>query len=204
MRKIRCPRCAVINMEGFTTFPYCAACGTHLPETSTEESRLLWRRPLSATLWATVVGLGILAVALSSTRFFESRPAADANIVLHGRAPRNALVGAIVTVRLTLDQAQNTTARRATSKSPFTLRVPVNVFHAFRLQSIQPAPERRDQRGTAYYFYYTSLSPDAVIHVRLVPLRPGAHPFTARVFGRSELHPQTTNQYRTVITAVHP
>lgn len=204
MRKIRCPRCAVINMEGFTTFPYCAACGTHLPETTTEESRLLWRRPLSATLWATVVGLGILAVALSATRFFDSRPAADADIVLHGRAPRNAPVGAVVTVRLMLDQTETVTARRTTAAAPFTLRVPANVFRAFRLQSIRPAPQRRDQRGNAYYFYYTSLSPDAVIQVRLVPLRPGAHQFVARVFGRSELHPQTTNQYRTVITAVHP
>jgi hypothetical protein len=202
MRKIRCPRCAVINMEGFTTFPYCAACGTRLPDTHDEHSHVGWRRPLRSALWAAIIGCAVLGLALYATNFFESTPtAADtSSLVLYGRAPRTAPVGEEIQVPIVLDRASVTMGGRNLNYEAITLRLPRDLFDSFELRSLQPSPVKLEKRGNGYYYYYSSLPPDAIIHVTLLPLRTGVLEISAKMFSGSELQGSSNNEFQTFVT----
>jgi hypothetical protein len=198
MRKIRCPRCAVINMEEFTTFPFCAACGTRLPDARADESRIAWRRPIRSTLWAAIIGCSVLVLALSATNFFEARPNPSTSVQFQTQVPEIVQMGDVVSFRIRLDHKSDG-VWVPNGFENITLRLPREVFQNFRLGSIQPAPDHSEKRGNAYYYYYTSLPLDTTIEIRMSPLRPGNLRLSAKMFGGIELPEEDHNQFSAVI-----
>lgn len=199
MRKIRCPRCAVINMEGFTTFPYCAACGTRLPDSHDDHSGMAWRRPLRSTLWAAIIGCAVLGLALYATNFFESAPKGSSSLVLYGRAPRIAHVGEQFQVPLVLDRARGATTERTANLQDITLRLPRDLFKNFQLHSVQPVPDRLEQRGNGHYYHYTMLPNDGFIRVTLLPLRAGVFEVSAKILSGTQLQGDRDNEFQALV-----
>ncbi len=200
MRKIRCPRCAVINMEGFTTFPYCAACGTRLPDLHDDHSAMAWRRPLRSTLWAAIIGCAVLGLALYATNFFESVPrSGTSSVELEGSAPSTAELGEPFAVAIVLGRSPKAMAGRHSNFEDIILRLPRDLSKNFEVRSLQPAPERLEKRGNGHYYYYSSLPPDAIIQMMLFPLRVGKFEISAKMFTGSELQ-EKKNEFRTSVT----
>jgi hypothetical protein len=196
-------------MEGFTTFPYCAACGTRLPDTHDEHSHLGWSRPLRSTLWAAIIGCAVLGLALYATNFFESTPTAGtSSLVVYGRAPRMARVGEQIQVPIVLDRPPSVIGAHSGDYKDVTLRLPHDLFENFELRSLQPVPDSAEKRGNGLYYYYSSLPPDAIIRITMLPLRAGVFEVSAKVFSGSELQDNSTkklqgdisNEFQTKVT----
>jgi hypothetical protein len=202
MRKIRCPRCAVINMEGFTTFPYCAACGTLLPDAANRDQRGAWRRPLRSTLWATVIGGTVLALALSATHFFEAPQAGNAALVVYGRAPRTITVGESFSIQLMLDRSKEGISAPNIPFKNLTVRLPDELLRNFRLRSVQPPPDAVEQRGNGHYYEYLSLPADAVIQISLVSRNQGLFGVPLRVLSDGDIQTEKSNEYYAVINVL--
>jgi hypothetical protein len=199
MRKIRCPRCAVINMEGFTTFPYCAACGTRLPDLHDDHLALAWRRPLRSTLWAAIIGCAVLGLALYATNFFESAPKGASSLVLSGPMPIMARVGERFEVPLVLERAPAAMTQREANLQDVTLRLPRDLFQKFRLHSLQPVPDRLEQRGTGHYYHYAVLPADGIIRVTLIPLRVGVFRISSKIISGTQLQGDRKNVFETSV-----
>jgi hypothetical protein len=203
MRKIRCPRCAVINMEGFTTFPYCAACGTRLPDSHDERTHVAWARPLRSTLWAAIIGCAVLGLALYATNFFEAAPNSDtSSLKIRGSAPRTARVGEQTLVSIFLSGASGVRAGRNLNYEDMKLRLPRDLFKNFELRSLEPAPDNVEKRGNGHYYHYSSLPHDSLIQVTLLPLKAGVFRISAEIFGGNELQNNKDHKFEESITVI--
>ena len=108
MKKIVCPRCGVVNLEKFVTFPHCAGCSALLPNARAPRRASVWRRPLRAGFWAGLVGIamaGAVALSFSPSETRESHE--PQKLIVYAQLARQARLGEVVVCQLGIDSAGN-------------------------------------------------------------------------------------------------
>lgn len=185
MKKIRCPQCAVINLEKFVTFPYCAGCGALLPQAPAAGTPVtLWRRPLGPLLWVTAIGCAVGGLVAVSTSFNRTSPE-PGHIIIYGQAPQSTPLHGLLTLRLTVDTIESPTARDKMLLD-VKLRLTDQWLHQFRFVSLLPPPDAVTSRGSGHYYHYKSLARDTPLKLTLRALQPGAHRLKAVIYAQQQ------------------
>ena len=138
MKKIVCPRCGVVNLEKFVTFPHCAGCSALLPGAREPQRASIWRRPLRVGFWASLVGIALAgAVALS---FSVSEPGEPQQLILYAQLPRQARLGEVLVCRLGIDSV-GSGGREAASLNEVSWRLARSNERDWSVVSVSPAPD---------------------------------------------------------------
>jgi hypothetical protein len=189
MQKIRCPRCAVINLEKFVTFPRCAGCGGLLPGARSGSNAAplapVWRRPLAAVLWASVVGCVVMGLVVAVS-MFEERPNAPGEIAINGPLRRSAQVDGLVTLQLTVDILERPTLQASRPLQNVRIRFPQDFFRKFRFMSLDPLPDDVVLQGRGHYFEYNSLPREAQLRLTVRARQAGTYELNAKVYAQGE------------------
>ena len=193
MKKVRCPRCGVINLEKFVTFPYCAGCGALLPPVP-ETTLPLWRRPLKPLFWVTTVGCAAAAL-LAATMSFKSAPPEPGHIIIYGLIPHYTTVGRQITLRLTVDTIESPTAHDQVLNN-VRLRLAGQWLKKFKMIAIDPSPDDTTVGGSARYFHFQSLTRNTPLKLTVQALQPGHHRLKAVIYADQ----QYPGEYRSSIT----
>lgn len=185
MHKIHCPRCGVINLEGFVTYPQCAGCGSTLPQPHTERIPF-WKRPLNVWLWVILFGGALVALLAVVT---ELRPPRDENeaILFYGVASRRGSVGEIVTLAFNAEVPSQAGLLANKTLREVKLRLPLRVFKSLRFVSISPKPDAMTVSGSSRYFIYKSLPQDTSLTLRLRAALSGRHKVRATLYASDYL-----------------
>lgn len=171
MKKVRCPRCYVVNLERFVTFPYCAGCGARLPTGDGEAAaHSAWRRPLGVALWTSLFGVTLLAL-FAAVRVFEVPLSRTPDVSATGSAPHRVVVGDEFALRLNIEAAEGT--KRNQKLRAMQLRVLQSSLEDLTLLEIQPPPDAIVDRGNARYLEYSTFSADHTVNLRLRATQPG-------------------------------
>ncbi len=179
MRKIRCPNCAVVNLEKFITYPHCAGCGALLAETGPRKLPwAAWRRPVGPILWATIVG-GAVATAVASLMLLDARRISQGKIALYGQVQRRIELGSTLSLALVPDTID---AKSITAFKDVTLRFDKKFLHDFQITGSQPKLQRPSTLGKGEYFALGQLPRDGQINVQFKALRRGEHKLRATVY----------------------
>lgn len=194
MQKIRCPRCAVINLEKFVTFPRCAGCGVLLPETGSSPTLALWRRPVGSLLWASVVGCVAMGLVIVAT-VFEETPPPLGQLVVYGQGPRAARVGGLLVFRLTVDAVEEASLREGRSLKNVSLRLPRDFFKKFRFVSLDPSPDEVTRSGFGRYFHYQTLPRETRLRLVVRAQQAGQYRLIASLLAEG----RSPAQYRSTI-----
>lgn len=173
MQKIRCPRCGVVNLEKYLTFPQCAGCGSTLPVPKSSKPSF-FRRELHAILW--VLGIGGVAAALILAFDYLSTPSeSNARLFIYGSASRQVALQQTVVVTMTLDAVAETRAQRRQPLQNVKMRLPRTLGNAFAFVSLDPPPDEILITNGGRYLNYDSLPRETVLRLRLFALKPGRH-----------------------------
>lgn len=141
MKKIVCPRCGVVNLDKFVTFPHCAGCSALLPGAREPQRASIWRRPLRAGFWASLVGIALAgAVALS---FSASEPGEPRQLIVYAQLPRQARVGEVLVCRLGIDSLSSG-GRQAAILREVSWRLARSSEREWSVVSVSPAPDAPD------------------------------------------------------------
>lgn len=184
MNKIVCGVCGLVNLDKFVTYPHCAGCGAHLPQ-MTPQAVGVWRRPVRAPMWATVIGLccvalGVLGFAVTrETRRVEEKP-----LVVYVGVPRRMSLGQNAIVRLQLDTVEGDSGASSAPFGAVRLRLPGQTFRDFQVLSISPPPTSRSIAGSGRYFGWDELRLDQPIRLLLRPRRDGELRLSLMLFAR--------------------
>ena len=171
MKKVRCPRCYVVNLERFVTFPYCAGCGARLPIGESETAiHSAWRRPLGVLLWTSLFGVTLLGLFVA-VRVFEVPLSRAPDVSATGSAPRRVVVGEEFALRINLEAAEGT--KRNQTLRAMQLRVLQSSLENLTLLEIQPPPDAIVNRGRARYFEYSAFKASDSVRLKLRATRPG-------------------------------
>lgn len=173
MNKVVCEECGLVNLDKFVTFPHCAGCGAHLPQTM-PTAVAFWRRPVRAPMWATIIGLccvGLGVLGLAVTR--ETRRVEEKALVVYAAVPRRISLGQIAVVRLQLDTVEGDSGASSTPFGAVRLRLPGQMFRDFEVLSISPSPTSRSTAGSGRYFMWDELGLDQPISLLVRPRRSG-------------------------------
>lgn len=175
MKKVVCPACGLINLERFVTFPHCAGCGAKLSEQPVPRASV-WRRPVGAPLWATIIGLccaGLGVLGILTAR--ETRRVEEKQLRAYVQLPRRVVVGRRTFLRIALDTTESA-APNADDAAPFEdvrLRFPRDLFENFALIKIWPAPDAITNAGSGRYFHFRRLAREQTLGILLRPRRAG-------------------------------
>lgn len=181
MRKIRCPNCAVVNLERFITYPHCAGCGALLADIGPRKRRwAAWKRPVGPILWATVVG-GAVAIAAASLMLIDARHVSQGKIALYGQVQRRIEMGGTLSLSLALDTIDT---KSISAFKEVTLRLDKRFLRDFRVTGSQPALRSPSIVGNGEYFALGEMPPDGQITVQFKALHPGEHILRATVYAR--------------------
>jgi hypothetical protein len=184
MKKIRCPRCGVINLEKFVTYPHCAGCGSVLPEvTEAAEHLPIWRRPLGPLLWVTVIAGAVVALVVAAT-MFERPPVELGRVVVYGRAVRNLSLDRELTIYLALDTMDAMPTQQNEMLNDVSLRLSREILEKFEFVSIAPPPDNVLRAGTGRYLLYDALPRETQVELTLRPREVGIHTISISVFAR--------------------
>lgn len=180
MQKIRCPRCGVVNLEKFITYPHCAGCGSTLP--APRESPLpFWQRPLGASLWVSVIGIAMIGIVIA-TSFLYSPPENEAQLVIYGNTSRRIQLQQTVIVNLTIDAvSQNSSQQRAPLQN-VKVRLPRTLFKKFAFVSLEPKPDTITSTFGGRYFQYDFLPRETTLKLRLYARSVGQQRARAAVY----------------------
>lgn len=182
MQKLRCPRCGVINLEKFVTYPQCAGCGSTLPQ-PVELRVAFWRRRMSSWMWMALVG-GALTGLLIAVSLLQAPVETNEAVILYGHAARRGAVGDTVVLTLTADAIPS---RRNETLRDVRLRLPLEIFQTLRLISISPQPDEMTISGSSRYFSYRFLPRETNISLRLRAVAPGSQRFRATLYAAEHL-----------------
>ena len=173
MQKIRCPRCGVVNLEKFLTYPQCAGCGGTLPVPKTSAAPF-WKRPLGVLWWIPLIGGAIIGLVVAAS--FLTVPVEDnARILIYGNASRRVVVNQTVVVTMTLDAVAETRAQRRAPLQNVKLRLPRSLFKNFAFVSLDPQPDEVLMTSGGRYLQYRELPREAALRLRLYALHPGRY-----------------------------
>lgn len=185
MRKIRCPQCAVINLEGFITFPNCAGCGMRLPELPPHQEKA-WRRPLRTALWTTFIGGLVTFLAMLTIKTLEPPTVEAPSVFLTARRARDAQVGHPVSLSLGMELSGAPPGRQDEHRA-LKLRVPREFFREFSFVSLEPAPDSNETRGGGRYFFYDKIASGTHLRFSLMPLRAGRFNMKVRLYAKNQI-----------------
>ena len=177
MKKVVCPACGMVNLERFITFPHCAACGARLSDAAPPRVPF-WKRPLSAPLWATTLGLccaGLGVAGILVAR--ETRRLEEKRMVVYAQIPRRLSVGEVGVLRFGLDGIETPSGGRE-GFDDINLRLPAALLQNFVLVSISPPPRVRTARGAGLYFDFGRMENDQPLSISLRARRAGTHRLT--------------------------
>lgn len=184
MKKIRCPRCGVINLEKFVTYPHCAGCGSMLPQSSEATDNLpVWRRPLGPVLWVTVIAGAVVGLVVAAT-MFEKAPAELGRVIVYGRAARTIKVDSNLVINLTFDVFNNLPTQNNEMLQDVRLRLSRGTLDKFEFISLSPPPDNFLRVGTGRYFQYHTLPRDTLLQLTLRPRQLGTHSISVGVYAR--------------------
>jgi len=181
MKKIRCARCGVVNLEGFVTYPNCAGCGAALSTDEPQVSLPFWRRPVGPPIWASVLGGAVLSLILLATRGVERAPENLSRIKMVVKTPRSVRAGAVFMVAFRVDVIGADSRNEETSIRGVRLRLERELFQRFAYVSLHPPPDSISDLGTGRYFDYASLARGARLQLKLRAVRLGRQEFAARI-----------------------
>ena len=201
MKKIRCPRCGVINLEKFVTYPHCAGCGSMLPQTSdTTEHLPVWRRPLGPVLWVTVIAGAVVGLVIAAT-MFERTPVEFDQVVIYGQAARNLTLGKEFVIYLTLDAFDSVAAQHNEVLKDVSLRLEQNTLEKFEFVSLDPSPDTVLRSGTGRYLRYNTLPRETPLQLTMRPRQTGIHSISIKVFA---LDHDPSAPYNTTVRVLPP
>jgi hypothetical protein len=173
MQKIRCPRCGVVNLEKFLTYPRCAGCGSTLPAPATAPAPF-WKRSFGAQLW--IPFLGVALVALVAMASLLTPPEEDkAQLLIYGNAARRVAVEQTVILTMTLDAVAQTRLQHRSDLQNVKLRLPQALFKDFAFVALEPAPDETLKTNGGRYFQYASLPRESTLRLRLYARRAGRY-----------------------------
>lgn len=172
MQKIRCPRCGVVNLEKFLTYPQCAGCGSTLP--APKPAAPYWKRPLGALLWVPLVG-AVFAGLVTATSLLISPEENNARVIIYGNASRRVAVNQTVVVTMTLDTVAETRLQRRAPLQNVKLRLPQTLFENFAFVSLEPRPDETLKTPGGRFLQYRELPRETMLRLRLYALNPGRH-----------------------------
>lgn len=179
MRKIRCPHCAVINLEKFVTFPHCAGCGALLnKETPSRPQWTAWRRPLGPILWATV--LCCAAVAAVGAAMMLRRPAAMGQMAVYAQTMRTVPLNGTMQLSLTVDTIEDTTRGNSMLRD-VRVRLDREFLKKFTVVKVTPVPLSEMKSGRGHYFVFGQIPRETPINFQFKTLRAGRHELKASV-----------------------
>lgn len=171
MQKIRCPRCGVVNLEKFLSYPHCAGCGSTLP-TPDAAPTLFWKRSFGAWLWVPLIG-GALIALVGAASFLAPSSSDESRLLVYGNAVRRINVEQTVVLSMTLDAIAQSRSQRRTDLQNVKLRLPQALFADFAFVSLDPSPDETFQTNGGRYFQYTSLPRETTLQLRLYARHPG-------------------------------
>lgn len=180
MQKIRCPRCGVVNLEKFVTFPQCAGCGSTLAAES-EAALPFWKRPLGSLWWVGVIG-GAIVLLLTVASFFTALPENEARLLIYGNASRRIELRQTAVITMTLDALAETAAQRRAPLRNVKVRLPRKLFKSLAFVSLDPKPDMLSSTAGGRYFHYQSLPRESVLQLRLYAVAAGKHRVRADVY----------------------
>lgn len=186
MKKIRCARCSVVNLEGFVSFPYCVACGALLAVDNEEEKLPVWRRPMRTAVWTSLLGLAILLVAVVAANGLRHDVEDEAHIIV--LTPRQTQVRAGEPFLMRLRVEAMDPAGRA-SDEPLRgvrLRIVLKTLRRFQLVEIMPTPDEEYSIGQGRYYAYRKLERGSQLTLVLRALRLGRQQFAARLYSDNQ------------------
>lgn len=196
MNKVVCESCGLVNLDKFVTFPHCAGCGAHLPQTIPAAVGF-WRRPLHAPMWATIIGLccvGLGVLGLAVTR--ETRRIEEKSLVVYAGVPHRMSLGQNAVLRLQLDTVEGDLGASSAPFEAVRMRLSGQTFRDFEVLSISPRPDSRSVAGSGRYFLWNELGLDQPIRLLVRPRRNGelrlALMLTARDFSHFEMRRSVT------------
>lgn len=165
MKKITCPRCGVVNLEKFVTFPHCAGCAALLPHSREPQLASIWRRPLRAGFWASLVGLALAGVVALS--FSASEPGKPQTLTLYARLPRHARLDEVLVCRLGLDSVRPD-GRAVGVLHEVSWQLARSVEREWRVVGVSPTPDAQDTRGGRVAWLYRRWPTEErwIVHLR--------------------------------------
>lgn len=185
MQKIRCPRCGVVNLEKFVTYPQCAGCGSTLP--APQESPLpFWRRPLGASLWVSVIGLAMLGIVVG-TNFLSAPLENEAQLVIYGNTPRRIRLQQTVIISMTIDAVKESSSQMRRPLQNVKVRLPRTLFKKFAFVSLEPKPDMISSTAGGRYFHYDFLDRETTLKLRLYAKSIGQQSARAAVYADEHL-----------------
>ena len=185
MKKIRCARCSVVNLEGFVSYPNCAACGARLPE-PIEEKVAIWRRPLRTSVWASVLGVAILLVLLGAANWLRNDVETESRLVVMTQHQMSVRAGEPLPVALHVDAVDIAARQSDAPLRNVRLRIPLKTLQIFHLVNLQPVPDLVYDAGRARYFSYRRRERASEIVITMRALRLGRQKFQARLFSEDQ------------------
>ena len=186
MKKIRCARCSVVNLEGFVSYPNCAACGARLPEV-VEEKVAIWRRPLGTSVWASILGVAILLVLLGAASWLRNDVETESRLVVMTQHQVSAQAGEPFTLALHIDAVDIAARQSDAPLRNVRLRIPLKTNLRFQLVNLQPVPDLVYDAGRARYFSYNRRERASEIKITMRALRLGRQRLQARLYSEDQI-----------------
>jgi hypothetical protein len=191
VKKIVCPSCGLVNLEKFVTFPFCAACGAHLPEKEPTKFRSFLVQPVKPLYWALSVSFGLAILAISALGIaLETRDRSEKSLLIYAQTPRRVAEDGLIYSSFTLDTIEEYPTN---TFSDVRLRFAKETLQRFELVAFIPPPSRRERFGSGQYYLWPKLKRAEAVKIVLAPKNTGDLPFRFMVYARDHLPLQARN-----------
>lgn len=167
MKKFVCLACGLVNLDGFVSYPHCAACGARLPQQPPARWRAFWRRPVNTLYFALAVGGGLIMLALGVIRLArETREGVGKPLLVYSKIPRKLAPGQSDVALYTLDSAEE--APDAAFEA-VQMRLSRDTLRDLSVIAIQPAPQTVAVRGSGRYYGWEELPRGTTVKLSFRP-----------------------------------
>jgi hypothetical protein len=173
VKKIECPRCGTVNLEKFLTFPHCAGCSALLPDRRALARESVWRRPVGAGLWMSLVGLALAGVVALS--FSSREPGEPRQMRVFGQFPRRAALGDELMCRLELDSTRVDGSNSGDLRG-VSWQLARSAERYWVVVGVSPTPDASERRAGRVVWVYHQWPADERWSVRLRPRASGQLP----------------------------